>query len=164
MLLARLREDVRSADLLETTIKDAELGRLSHPRPIGELVSGEVLLHPRFGVAQVRSDGTTKVRAVDHFSWSGSPDGRGSSVNGQTAPAEKLSHDTLDGLGTALRSFVDLVGEIPGLMKADVDSAFRRIPVRADQRWACGIVFAVGWQVTFRFVCVSVGATLPFAL
>ena len=61
----------------------------------------------------------------------------------------KLSHDTLDGLGTALRSFVDLVGEIPGLMKADVDAAFRRIPLRADQRWACGIVFVIGWQVTF---------------
>ena len=58
-----------------------------------------------------------------------------------------MSHDTLDVLAATMTEFVEEVGEVPGLMKADVDSAFRRIPVRADHRWACGVAFVVGWQV-----------------
>ena len=33
------------------------------------------------------------------------------------------------------------------LMKADVDAAFRRIPVKPDERWMCGIAFMVDGQV-----------------
>ena len=40
------------------------------------------------------------------------------SVNGHTAPSEKLSHDTLDALAEAMAMFVDKVGEVPGLFKA----------------------------------------------
>ena len=34
-----------------------------------------------------------------------------------------------------------VLGEIPGLFKADIDAAFRRIPIKPAHRWACGITF-----------------------
>ena len=37
--------------------------------------------------------------------------------------------------------FVAVLGEIPGLFKADIDAAFRRIPIKPARRWACGITF-----------------------
>ncbi len=39
------------------------------------------------------------------------------------------------------------MGEVPGLWKADIDAAFRRIPVRPEHRWACGVAFKVEKQV-----------------
>ena len=46
-----------------------------------------------------------------------------------------------------LESFKWLAGEVPSLFKADVDSAFRRIPVRPEERWMCGIAFVVDGEV-----------------
>ena len=46
-----------------------------------------------------------------------------------------------------LEAFKAEVGEVPHLMKADVDAAFRRIPVKPDERWMCGIAFMVDGQV-----------------
>mgnify|MGYP006979709385 FL=1 len=40
-----------------------------------------------------------------------------------------------------VRMFVAVLGEIPGLFKADIDAAFRRIPIKPAHRWACGITF-----------------------
>ena len=48
------------------------------------------------------------------------------------------------------------MGEVPGLWKADIDAAFRRIPVRPEHRWACGIAFMVGKQVCLIFFVFSV--------
>ena len=31
-------------------------------------------------------------------------------------------------------------------MQADIDAAFRRIPVAAEHRWACGVAFIVSGQ------------------
>ncbi len=141
--------------------------------------SSEVLLNPRFGVEQEREDGSTKVRAIDNFSWSASaheqsPGGVGArrrimkkgSVNGYTTATEKIAHDTLDAFAEALVLARALLGCIPGLLKArhqaigardvrhcsacaqaDVDSAFRRIPVLACHRWACGVAMKVAGQV-----------------
>ena len=53
-----------------------------------------------------------------------------------------MCHDTLDQLGELLRRFERIVGTLPGLIKVDIDSAFRRIPVRPEDRWALGIAFA----------------------
>ena len=107
----------------------------------------QVLLHLRFSVSQTRSDGSVKIRPVDHFSWSGCDRQKENSVNGHTAPREKLSHETLDELAVAMKHFVGAVGETPGLVKADIDAAFRRVPIRPDHRWAAGIAFRVGLQV-----------------
>ncbi len=65
------------------------------------------------------------------------------SVNGHTMPKEKLQHDTLDHLAACMRLFVALTGVVPGLWKADIDAAFRRVPIRACHRWACGVAFVV---------------------
>jgi hypothetical protein len=50
-------------------------------------------------------------------------------------------------LSQVLEAFKTEVGEVPYLMKADVDAAFRRIPVKPDERWMCGIAFMVDGQV-----------------
>ena len=62
-------------------------------------------------------------------------------MNGFVMPTERLNHDTLDAPALSASMFVDLVGEVPALFKADVDSAFRRIPVLPQHRWACGVAF-----------------------
>ena len=74
----------------------------------------EVLLHPRFPVEQVRADGSVKIRDVDHFSWAA--DEAVGSVNANTVPTEKLSHDTIDALGEALRLFVAATGAVRMLL------------------------------------------------
>ena len=129
-LLKELKEDSLSADLWQATEKDARLGRMSEPRPVDEADLGTVLLNPRFAVEQLKEDGSTKVRAIDHLSWSpgwrseASPTERPTkrarkeeSVNGHTAPAEKMHHDTLNTLEHTMRMFVEETGQVPGLMK-----------------------------------------------
>ena len=44
---------------------------------------------------------------------------------------EKMTHDTIDSLVEASSLFMDRVGAVPALLKADVDSAYRRIPVKS---------------------------------
>ena len=159
-LIGKLKEDKNAVRLLEETEADAELARMSKPIPVESCDLDSVLLHPRFGVEQEQLDGRVKVKAVDHFSWSTGRRGKEDSVNGHVAPGEKMSHDTMDYLAQVMAVFVALVGEVPGLEKADIKSAFRRIPIRPDQRWACGVAFMiagqvlllVSWQVTFCYV------------
>ena len=179
-LLRDLREDRNAEALLKSTREDAAMGRMSNPVPIQKCDTSQILLNPRFGVEQEKDDGRMKIRAIDHLSWSPSTQRRDGmeprpskkarkedSVNGYTAPAEKMSHDTLDVLAPAMCQFVDKVGCVPGLIKvcalhrmaaersmmaycvqADVDAAFRRIPVAPEHRWACGVAFKASDQVT----------------
>ena len=35
------------------------------------------------------------------------------------------------------------------MFKADIDAAFRRIPVKPAHRWACGVAFRVMGRVRF---------------
>ena len=103
-----------------------------------------------------------EVRAVDDFSWAVTRS-KGDSTNGFTAPTEKLRHDSHEQLGDLMRHFVRRVGELPGLVKSDIDAAFRRVPVCSSQRWACGIAFLAFAQVSaqcplarrFQFACCS---------
>jgi len=149
-LLRGLRESDHSNELLRLARKDADVGRLVMLQSVEEFPVESILLHPRFAVVQSRADGSAKIRDVDHFSW-GAGDYE-NSVNGHTAPQEKLSHDTLDGLGEAMSRFVKLVGQPPGLMKADIKSAFRRIPVKQEHRWACGVAFVAEGRVRRVFL------------
>ena len=73
--------------------------------------------------------------------------GEDDSVNVHTAVSEKMCHERLDALSKGLRLSVTLTGALPGLIKADVDAAYRRIPVCAKHRWACGIAYALSGQV-----------------
>eukprot|EP00973_Karenia_brevis_P048394 6715668-Karenia_brevis.AAC.1 len=59
---------------------------------------------------------------------------------------EKLKHHTLDLLARAMSLFKRRIGCCPGLFKGDIDSAFRRVPVKPAHRWACGIAFRVQEQ------------------
>ena len=53
--------------------------------------------------------------------------------------------------------FVEVVGQVPGLLKADVKSAFSRIPIDPEHRWACGVAFKV-----FDQIYISMHASCPF--
>ena len=44
------------------------------------------------------------------------------SVNGFTAPAEKIRHDTLDELAMVMTRFVETLGCIPGLLKVSCNA------------------------------------------
>ena len=146
-LLSELREDRNSEWLLKHTREEAALGRMSEPIVLDESVLEGWLLQPRFAIEQRRADGSKKFRAVDNFSWCLAQGGVLGGVNGCTTPCEKLSHDTLDALADAMRLFVEVVQELPGLFKADIDSAYRRVPLKAMHRWACGIAFRVKEKV-----------------
>ena len=83
-------------------------------------ITDRVLCCPRFGVVQgVRPDGTTKLRAVDHFSWS-CAGGRKkrkrreikcNSVNGHFTPSAKIEHDHLDDLLAAMKLQFEATGQ-----------------------------------------------------
>ena len=73
-----------------------------------------------------RPDGSLKVRAVD--------DCTGSGLNATTAPGEKLHHHHLDQLLTVAAAVRATDMEIPVLWKADIDAAYRRIPVKPEDR------------------------------
>ena len=110
---------------------------------------------------QERPDGTAKFRAVDHFSWSHAGKGKAGSVNGHTATCEKLKHDTLDCLVLAMSSFKEKVSEVPHLYKADIDAAFRRVPIKPEHRWACGVAFRLKDMVCSLDAFVHHLAVLP---
>ena len=58
-----------------------------------------------------------------------------------------LGEGVLFRLPQVLELFKKLNGDCPSLFKADVDSAFRRIPVKPEERWMCGIAFMVKGEV-----------------
>ena len=130
-LLQELREDSHAQELMRLTQEDASKGRMTAPVAASTGWASELLLNPRFGVERERADGSIKIRAVDHLSWSPAsaceadsqrrPSKKARkefSVNGYTTPAEKMSHDTVDVLAAALRKFVAVVGCVPALFKA----------------------------------------------
>ena len=44
-----------------------------------------------------------------------------------------------DRLLQAARIFHDVSDKLPHLMKADIDSAYRRVPIDPSQRWAAAV-------------------------
>ena len=109
------------------------------------------LLHPRFSVEQEKSDGSLGIRPVGNFNWS-PPITRGHpckrrrlqktmSVNGHTFPQETLKHDHIDGLIAALRHAWLVTGCVYSMFKADIDSAFRRIPLLLAHRQQAYVAF-----------------------
>jgi len=110
-------------------------------------------LVPRFGVEQgLKPDGSIKLRAVDHMSWSAAQGQKRKrsrnqikehSINGHCSVPAKVSHDHLDSLLQLLRVVFAKTGVVPWLWKADIDAAFRRVPLMGTHVWAAGVAYLV---------------------
>ena len=137
-----MREDATSAELFAEVVKDAALGRMSEPASLELEDTLQYNFAPRFGVTQgTRPDGSAKVRPIDDMS--------ASAVNAATIVSEKFSYDSLDlllhvaedlssgqqvctatCLLLAILQSVALLQEEMALFKADIDAAYRRVPIR----------------------------------
>ena len=104
----------------------------------------DALLAARFGVEQgLTEHGDVKVRPVDDLSASGKSCllvlaclhwSVYAGVNGCCEQEEKLTNDGVGLLFQVAREFTEQVGEHPSLWKADIDSAYRRLPLKAADR------------------------------
>ena len=152
-LLESLREDSNSHALHELAKQDHALGRMSMPVPVESIDLCSARLVPRFGVEQgLKPDGSVKIRAVDHFSSSASHGKKRKrskkqikehSINGHCVLPAKVSHDHLDSLLQLLRVVFAMTGAVPWLWKADIDAAFRRVPLMGAHIWASGVMYLV---------------------
>ena len=175
-LLQSLREDPQAAELHRLAWDDYEKGRMSKPVPVCQIDLTEVILcvcacthlfstHacdqvrlvPRFAVVQgLKPDGSDKVRAIDNMSWSAKHGQRkrsraemkAESINGHYTFKSMVEHDHLDQLLDLLRLVHEKLGVVPSLWKADIDAAYRRLPISPEHAWAAGIVYmfeGVAW-------------------
>ena len=144
--------DPHAAELLEQTKADARMGRISEPLAISTINTQEVAIASRFSVEQgVKSDGSRKIRAVDDESAAG--------INPACAPRERLRLDGLDKLIALVRYFVVGIGCIPAMFKADIDAAYRRIPIRPSHRWAAFVAFGTDEAIIIaQHFCMMFGA------
>jgi hypothetical protein len=95
-----------------------------------------VLLGRRFSREQgTKPDGTLKLRAVDDKTADG--------CNACARPTAKPTQDSVDMLVAVMIAFRSVVSNSCKLWKADIDSAYRRIPARASERWALWVAFLV---------------------
>ena len=132
--LGKVREDLHSGALFEMCRADAGLGRMSEPRAVtrADMTAGN--FSQRFCVEQgLKPDGSQKLRAVDDFTASG--------CNPAAAPTEKLKNDTLDTYVEVLRHAHVHFGANLTNWKADIDSAYRRVPVAPRHRDFAWIAF-----------------------
>ena len=81
----------------------------------------------------LKENGERKLRAVDNFTLS--------DCNSATQSFEKLKYDTLDLFAEVLRETTRQSSERLLLFKADIDAAFRRLPVRPEHREFAHIAF-----------------------
>ena len=101
-------------------------------------VAGKVL-HSRVAVPGLKPDGSLKIRPIDDMS--------ASMINAATWAKEKCSCDTLDLFYASMRRLEQLVSGPKRLWKADIDAAFRRIPIQVDHRQYARVVLQVGDEV-----------------
>lgn len=152
-LLGALKEDHRwSTHLLQACLDDAEKGRIEIPNFARDVDLSDVTLSPRFAVTQgLREDGKPKVRPVDDFTRSG--------CNAATATTEKLTYESLDLLLAVLRRLHSGTGDTLELWKADIDSAFRRIPILPEHRKLAFIAFRHDTdEIVAKHLCMPFGS------
>ena len=146
-ILSSLREDANSSAIHEGALADASLSRMTAPVVLAKADLGRVRLSPRFSIVQgVKPDGAPKVRVVDDESRGG--------INSACQPAERLLLDGADVLVDALRCYHGLRGHAPALFKADIDSAYRRVPIAPEHRLGisgCPPVKASSWGLVSGF-------------
>ena len=131
-VLSKLKEDEHSRWIFEHSCREAEKGWNSTPTCASDSLLADVLLSPRFAFEQSRSDGSKKLRAIDNLTYARA--GKDESVSGCTHTSDQLRHHALDQFCVALKQFVYVFGCLPCMFKADVDAAFRRVPVSPHQR------------------------------
>ena len=147
-MLARLRTDVNADELLKLSMDDVDKGRM-----IGRLAVDDVDLSggsiaSRFGVVQgVLANGKPKVRAVDNMSES--------KVNEATVAQEKLKYTTLDYLFECMQHMMLISNCLLGLWKADVDSAYRRVPLLPRHRRHAKIAFKCNDRINIFQHCAT---------
>ena len=131
--------------LLDLTRMDAALGRMTNPKICDGDDEG-CLFSKRFCLEQgTRPDGTAKLRPCD--------DATASWVNGYAQLLEKLRLENLSDLHQLAllvhREFLKagICAVTLEVLKADVDSAFRRVPILPEHRKLAAVLFAVGNQL-----------------
>jgi hypothetical protein len=142
LLASSLSADKHAIALLEQMHAEAEQGWLSHPVRLSSTEAqreAETSCARRFGVEQIRSDGTAKIRAVDDFSESG--------LNPTVLAMIKLANDSVKALELAIKSLRKSGVADIRLWKADVKSAYRRMPVRPSDRRFLGVLLRVGEDI-----------------
>ena len=73
------------------------------------------------------------------------------SINGISFVPETVKHDHLDDLATAMTMCKDAFNVVPALWKADIDAAFRRIPLKPEHRSGVVCIHSVYRQLAFVF-------------
>ena len=132
-LIESLRVNVHADVLLRELSQEAAAGRMTSPIPIEEVDLDCSVIARRFGVEQGSDqDGTFKLRSVDDETASG--------VNPCLQPEEGPVYDGLDVLVAVVALAYACGLRNIGFWKADIKRAFRRIPVRHDQRWLLWVV------------------------
>ena len=152
-ILANLREDSFSGELLKMCIDDCKLGRMRYYTPQGEaVVPSDATITPRFCIEQgVRRDGTPKLRPVDDFTRS--------RCNIATIASERLRYDSLDHFTeVVLEARARYCSEL-SLWKADVDAAYPRVPIKPrHRRYAWVVVKHRGKTYAFQHLALPFGA------
>ena len=102
-----------------------------------------VTVSPRFAVEQgLKPDGSLKIRPVDDFTRSG--------CNAATDPSGALVYESIDALLASIRAAkhcMNAEGECNlSLWKADIDSAYRRIPIAPEHRHLAWVAFVSNGQ------------------
>ena len=128
------RCDVHAERLFEMALAEVNLGRLSGPEDPSQVDWCNACVAPRFSVEQgTLLDGRPKLRAVD--------DETASLVNASTAATTKLHCDRLDQLHRLMTTMAS-AADIPlSLWKADIDAAYRRVPLIPEHRNFAKVAF-----------------------
>jgi len=173
--LKGLRADEHADKLMAIVEANAKLGRMSKPVCITPSVflqqdNSDRCFSKAFTVEQgvymfclvmfvcspsvlcagLKDDGDVKLRAVYNFTGSG--------VNEVTVPTEKLKCDALDALLELISFSCGLMGDELEMLKADIDSAFCRVPVKPEHRdltW-------VAWRVNEMIMAIARHYAMPF--
>jgi hypothetical protein len=133
-LIASLKSDKHEEFLMQQTLDDHALGRMTKPIPVAELDLSSVLMGRRFSREQgTKDDGTVKLRAVDDKSADG--------TNASARATGKPRTDGIDRLVQATLLMRIKCGCNVAFWKADVDAAYRRVPVRPEEYWVAWVAF-----------------------
>jgi hypothetical protein len=119
---------------MEQTLADVDMGRMSKPVPVSQLDLDRVLLARRFSREQgLKANGEAKLRAIDDLSANG--------VNGCAQAEGKTRVDAIDQLVRCAVLLKMSSGRSVAFWKADIDAAFRRVPVQEKDKWAAWVAF-----------------------
>ena len=130
---ARVKPSDWSEEVMEKTMSDSEIGRMSVPLRKQRVDLMRCSLNRRLAVNEYREySGGWRRRMVDHFTESG--------VNAATWCTRKLQNDSLDALWWIVW-FLFLMNVEVELSKSDVKDAYRLLPVLVSHLIYTGVIF-----------------------